>query len=345
MTTIKLFLRSKHCFFPTLKNEETEQKTVFRELTIHPQKIGVLTVGVWDHHHCKVATQELARIAKTGNEVLVKLRNVGVKIIHGSSTLSSRPEYKPLRNNIKAPMASLTDYGMRDYPPIPIDDSDGGIVEENLKYDRTKVLMHPEIQMDYEKDCMSCHNKEILNYLLYNNIEYLLVFGTHTNMCVLDRTYGIKNLIRFGMKVILIRDLCDVVHNPSKFPFTPREETNERMANYIETYFAPTTHSEDIVIIPESRPIVYVDVDETILTGGYENPKPIQEAIDHYNQMYQEGNIIIYWTARGCVSGKDYLEQTRSQLKQFGVLYHSVRIGKPHYDKLYCDKAYNSILH
>ena len=74
------------------------------------------------------------------------------------------------------------------------------------------------------------------------------------------------------------------------------------------------------------------------------DPKPIQEAIDKYNHMYQEGNIIIYWTARGCVSGKDYLEQTRSQLKQFGVLYHSVRIGKPHYDKLYCDKAYNSIL-
>ena len=45
-----------------------------------------------------------------------------------------------------------------------------------------------------------------------------------------------------------------------------------------------------------------VDIDGTICyTEGnnYEDSRPIQERIDHFNKLYEEGNEIHYWTARG----------------------------------------------
>jgi uncharacterized HAD superfamily protein len=91
--------------------------------------------------------------------------------------------------------------------------------------------------------------------------------------------------------------------------------------------------------------IIYVDIDGTICTntdGQYHEAKPLQRRINKINKLYKDGNTIIYWTARGAVTGIDWLEFTKKQLNEWGVEYHDVRIGKPHYDLFICDKAKNS---
>ena len=48
--------------------------------------------------------------------------------------------------------------------------------------------------------------------------------------------------------------------------------------------------------------IIYVDIDETICSfsnGEYSLAEPIKNRIDKINKLYEEGNTIIYWTARG----------------------------------------------
>jgi nicotinamidase-related amidase len=310
------------------------------------KKIALLSIGMWSMHKCQVATDRLNEISIKANSLMKLIRNNGGRIIHGSSTLVNLPEYKHMRNNIFGlPQAKLIDHGMVSFPPVPIDDSDGGIVEKNPNYDRKKVLMNPYIDMDYEKDAISGHNKEILNYLHHHNIELLLICGTHANMCVLDRIYGIKNIVRYGFPVVLIRDLVDVVHNPKLHPYTNREQTNELMAEWIEEYVCPTVHSEDILFHQKDKKIIYVDIDDTICHGEgklkYENPEPIQINLDRINKLYDLGNTIIYWTARGCVSNKDWLEKTRKQLNNFGAKYHTLRVGKPNYDLFICDKTIN----
>ena len=52
------------------------------------------------------------------------------------------------------------------------------------------------------------------------------------------------------------------------------------------------------------------DIDNTIcITKGtdYENSKPIKERIETINTLKDEGNTIIFFTARGFVSKIDYL--------------------------------------
>jgi hypothetical protein len=88
-----------------------------------------------------------------------------------------------------------------------------------------------------------------------------------------------------------------------------------------------------------------VDIDGTIcsLTNGkYEEAVPFVHRINFLNDMYDKGNEIHYWTARGSVSKKDHLLLTVNQLNQWGVKYTSVNTGKPSYDIWIDDKAINS---
>lgn len=97
--------------------------------------------------------------------------------------------------------------------------------------------------------------------------------------------------------------------------------------------------------------VIYVDIDETIChhveedstkARDYEGGTPIVENIKKINELYHNGHTIVYWTARGSVTGIDWTEITEQQLNDWGALHHELRMKKPHYDLFICDKAVNS---
>jgi hypothetical protein len=88
-----------------------------------------------------------------------------------------------------------------------------------------------------------------------------------------------------------------------------------------------------------------VDIDGTICNntyGKYETAEPILNRIEYFNQLYDQGHEIHYWTARGGNSGLDWTELTLKQLTDWGVRYTTARTGKPAYDLFICDKAVNA---
>ena len=87
--------------------------------------------------------------------------------------------------------------------------------------------------------------------------------------------------------------------------------------------------------------IIYVDIDGTICkTKGtdYNNSEPKYEQIYKINRLYDEGNVIIYWTARGTGTGIDWRDVTEKQFKEWEVKYHKLEFGKPVYDLFVDDK-------
>ena len=88
---------------------------------------------------------------------------------------------------------------------------------------------------------------------------------------------------------------------------------------------------------------IFVDIDETICNtrrdGDYSKSTPIDEHIQKINKLYDEGHHIVYWTARGSGSGIDWKDLTEKQLSAWGVKHHELRLGKPSYDLLICDKT------
>lgn len=82
------------------------------------------------------------------------------------------------------------------------------------------------------------------------------------------------------------------------------------------------------------------DLDGTLcntIDGDYEKSTPFKERILKVNELYEKGNFIIIETARGSVTGKDFIDLTTEQLKKWEVKYHELRVGVKKYADFYID--------
>jgi len=88
------------------------------------------------------------------------------------------------------------------------------------------------------------------------------------------------------------------------------------------------------------------DLDNTIchtIGKNYKDASPYQEVINKVNELYNAGNKIIIYTARGGTSKIDYHELNITQLENWGVKYHElIDKNKPHFDLFIDDKAINA---
>jgi hypothetical protein len=88
---------------------------------------------------------------------------------------------------------------------------------------------------------------------------------------------------------------------------------------------------------------IYVDIDGTICTqtkSDYKNAQPIPENIAKINELFHQGNCIVYWTVRGRSSGIDWYAFTYDQLTSWGCKFHSLDVKtKPRFDLLIDDRT------
>jgi len=96
-----------------------------------------------------------------------------------------------------------------------------------------------------------------------------------------------------------------------------------------------------------------IDIDGTICysrDGDYESAIAIPERIAQLNRLYDEGHVMIYFTARGmgrfegdtrrCVDV--FADLTHRQLYEWGVKYSDLWMGKPSGDFYIDDKGINA---
>lgn len=92
------------------------------------------------------------------------------------------------------------------------------------------------------------------------------------------------------------------------------------------------------------------DIDGTICTlteGDYSKSSPIIERIEKINDLYFDGNYIVFQTARGMGRFKNDREKatnmfydfTVKQLSDWGVKYNELHLGKPAGDIYVDDKG------
>jgi nicotinamidase-related amidase len=215
---------------------------------------AILICDMWDKHWCTGASRRVDALAARMNPVIEKARAAGIQIIHAPSETMDFYKNAPQRLRIVAlpkvnppPNLALSD------PPLPIDDSDGGCDTPDQFYkawtrENTKLRVAPE-------DVISDNGPEIYGFLRSRGIDHLLVMGVHTNMCVLNRTFAIKQMTKWGERAILVRDLTDSMYNPKDRPFVSHDRGTELVIEHIEKYWAPTVLSGELVrAIGETRP-------------------------------------------------------------------------------------------
>jgi CMP-N,N'-diacetyllegionaminic acid synthase len=87
------------------------------------------------------------------------------------------------------------------------------------------------------------------------------------------------------------------------------------------------------------------DIDGTLCSltnGDYGQATPFNSRIAHVRELFDDGNKIVLFTARGSTTGIDWEQVTKQQLAGWGVPYHELKFGKPFADIFIDDKALHS---
>jgi len=155
----------------------------------------------------------------------------------------------------------------------------------------------------------------------------------------------------------MLKEICEDIIRMSKGDEYPTSEDvlnliSEETGEWLGLQLKPSSteqgsdfHVSNRLTEEGKQKVAFVDIDETICFYSgerrYDLSEPNQENIDKINKMYDEGWKIIYWTARGSVSGRNYKEHTKKQLTEWGCRYHELKTGdeKPHFDLVIDDKA------
>jgi nicotinamidase-related amidase len=207
---------------------------------------ALIAVDVWDNHWSRGAVERVNALAPRIDATIRAARNSGVLVVHAPSDVVSFYAGHPARANaLGVPQLEPPELAPHDDPPLPIDDSDGGSDAGETTTYRAWTRQHSAVEIR-DEDAISADGREVYSLLSARGIRRVLVCGVHTNMCVLNRPFAIKRLVRWGFEVALIRDLTDAMYNPLMRPYVGHAEGTRLVIEYIEKFWCPTTTSDDI---------------------------------------------------------------------------------------------------
>ena len=213
-----------------------------------PHKTAVVICDMWDQHWCKSATARVAEMAPRMNRVVGKLRDRGAFIVHCPSETMHFYENDPGRKMaIAAPLPQKPAQGLAVREGFfPIDAGDGGCDDVPpcpQRYPWRREIATLEIKAGDAIDDSS----RIISLLRQRGIENVIVMGVHTNMCILNRPFGIRSLVRQGMHVALMRDMTDAMYNPARAPRVDHFTGVDLVVEFIEKYWCPTLTSDQVL--------------------------------------------------------------------------------------------------
>ena len=221
-----------------------------------PEAAAVVICDMWDAHHCRSAAARVVEMAPRMNDVVSGLRGRGTFIIHAPSGCTDFYGGTPERvRAIEAPPEPApAKIDWNDWDPEREPDpgpafSDPGpcscrsaepCCEPGPPYPWTRQIASIHIAPE---DAVSDNGHEVYNLLRQRRIRDVLVMGVHTNLCVLGRPFGIRQLVYLGLNPLLCRDLTDAFHrHPAGHVFG-----TELAVAHIETYWCPSVTSDQLV--------------------------------------------------------------------------------------------------
>ncbi len=263
----------------------------WREETWSPEETAVIVCDMWDSHHCYNAVQRVKDMAVRMNAFLHQARDAGALIIHAPSSCTAPYADHPARQRaINAPQADNVPEGISEWchqidaehvDAYPIDQSDGGEDDDPEVHRRwheqlTALGRNPRApwvrQIDVleidDEDAITDDGVETWNLLEQYGIKNVILVGVHTNMCVLGRPFGLRQMAQNGKHVVLVRDLTDTMYNPASWPQVAHHTGTDYIIEYIEKFVCPTIESTDLLggkpfrFYDDRRPTVAIIVSE-----------------------------------------------------------------------------------
>ncbi len=237
----------------------------------NPTATAIIVCDMWDLHHCLNAVRRETELAPQMDQVLKTARERGVTIIHAPSSCMDAYKDHPARARaIQTPMSrSLpAEIGQwckkipnEEQERYPVDQTDGGEDDDPAEHAKWAARLNAAgrdpkapwksqtsaLTIDSTKDYISDDGNEIWSVLESRGISNVILMGVHTNMCVLGRPFGLRQMVKNGKKVVLMRDMTDTMYNPRKAPFVSHFSGTDRVIEHVERYVCPTLTSDQLI--------------------------------------------------------------------------------------------------
>jgi nicotinamidase-related amidase len=247
-----------------------DYQTLTREVLWEPARTALIVCDMWDAHHCLNAVRREEELVPTMNRVLEKARSQNVLIIHAPSSCMEPYKDHPARKRAQAaPQAKnlpkdigqwCTKIPSEEKGKYPIDQTDGGEDDDPVEHAEWHAKLkakrlnprapwkaqHAGIKI-HDVDAVSDSGVEIWNLLEQRGIENVILLGVHTNMCVLGRPFGLRQMAKNGKNVVLMRDMTDTMYNPQRAPFVSHFRGTQLIIEHIEKFVCPTITSDQIL--------------------------------------------------------------------------------------------------
>ena len=213
---------------------------------------AILICDMWDYHPCQPALVRCQAMAGKMNQVVTSARNNGAQIIHSPSGCMEDYADTPQRQRmIEAPHVEPPEPLDLQTPTFPLgtDTNHGcdGIWDWDHGGTQKMTRQTPLIEIA-EEDGISDSGAEVYNFMQQHGITILLIMGVHTNMCVMGRSFGIQQMVKWQVDIALVRDLTDAMYNPADPPYVSHDKGTELMIEYIEKYWCPSIPSNCILM-------------------------------------------------------------------------------------------------
>ncbi|MDB5297666.1 MAG: Trehalose utilization [Phycisphaerales bacterium] len=221
-----------------------------------PAETALVICDMWDTHGSPNAAARTAALAPRIDQLAKAVRAAGGLVIHAPSDTMKFYDGTPQRRRAQAAPAvpPPSPPNRAGGPPLPIDDTDGGYDDvppvvppdgsKGRPWPWTRQIATIEVA---EPDAITDRGDEVYNLLRQRGAKHLLVCGVHANMCVLHRSFGIKQMTRWGVDCALVRDCTDALYNPAKPPFVSHDKGTDLVVEYVERYWCPSVTSGQIL--------------------------------------------------------------------------------------------------
>jgi nicotinamidase-related amidase len=243
--------------------KDAPQKVVENTVEWNASKTALIICDMWDDHWCKSASRRVGEMAGPMNEVVQKARAKGLLIVHAPSSVVDFYKDTPQRKYAqgvpfaKAPitLSNKDRWGTKWCWPdsslegvLPIDDSDMGCscAEPKCEIREAWTRQIKTIEI-VGGDAITDSGQETYNLLAAHKIENVILCGVHLNMCVLGRPFGIRQMVKVGKNVALLRDLTDTMYNPQRPPGVDHFTGTDLVVKHVEQFWCPTLTSADLV--------------------------------------------------------------------------------------------------
>ena len=231
-------------------------------VTWKPEKTAIIICDMWDDHWCKSASRRVGEMAPALNAMIKTARAKGIFIIHAPSSVvdfyKNTPQRKLARKApfAKAPIKLSTSprWGTawcwtdgRREGVLPIDDSDMGCSCKGEKCEIREAWKRQNKLIDMVKgDALTDNGQETYNLLAERQIDNVILCGVHLNMCVLGRPFAIRQMVKLGKNVALMRDMTDTMYNPERPPGVDHFTGTDLEIEHVEKFWCPSFTSTDI---------------------------------------------------------------------------------------------------